>query len=305
MSKPATREGYSNEHTLDCERVLVTLLRGLGPWKKSVFLVGGLVPRYIVGATPPDVPPHAGTQDVDIVIDVQILADTGAYHTLEENLKKLRFERAENEKGQKLSWRWQTRTERHVLVLLELLTDAPEIAGGKVQPLPTEGKISALNIPHSSIVFDMYSEREIQAELLGGDGVATETIKHANVVSLTCLKIFAFHDRFERKDAHDLLYCVEHAPDGVDAVAALFAAALRSKHGAVVQSALETLKRHFITETVIEGYRKDGPVAVAKFELGDADEPEIREARVLRQREAASVIESLLGRIKARGPPLN
>lgn len=202
MSKPATREGYSNEHTLDCERVLVTLLRGLGPWKKSVFLVGGLVPRYIVGATPPDVPPHAGTQDVDIVIDVQILADTGAYHTLEENLKKLRFERAE-------------------------------------------------------------------------------------------------------KDAHDLLYCIEHAPDGVDAVATLFAAALRSKHGAVVQSALETLKRHFITETVIEGYRKDGPVAVAKFELGDADEPEIREARVLRQREAASVIESLLGRIKARGPPLN
>jgi len=37
MSKPPTRDGYSNEHTIDCERLLVTLLRGLGPWTDSVF----------------------------------------------------------------------------------------------------------------------------------------------------------------------------------------------------------------------------------------------------------------------------
>lgn len=115
MVKPDTRAGYSEEHTLDCERVLVTLLRGLGPWKNSIFLVGGLTPRYIVRARSPAPPPHAGTQDVDVVVDLQILTDTEAYHTLEENLKKLGFERA-------------------------------------------EGSISALNIPHSSIVFDMYDE---------------------------------------------------------------------------------------------------------------------------------------------------
>lgn len=40
MAKPATREGYTEEYTTDCERVLVTLLRGLGPWKDSVYLVG-------------------------------------------------------------------------------------------------------------------------------------------------------------------------------------------------------------------------------------------------------------------------
>ena len=83
---------------------------GLGPWKDSVYLVGGLTPRYLVPARPPVVPAHAGTLDVDIVIDLQILADTEAYHTLEENLKRMGFERAENEQA-KLSWRWQTRTE--------------------------------------------------------------------------------------------------------------------------------------------------------------------------------------------------
>lgn len=156
MAKPATLDGYSDQYTLDCERVLVTLLRGLGPWKDSV---------YLVVARPPAVPAHAGTLDVDIVIDLQILADTEAYHTLEDNLKKMGFERAENEAGRKLSWRWQTRTEHGALMVLELLADAPDIAGGKVQPLPTVGTISALNIPHSSIVFDLHQITEIQAEL--------------------------------------------------------------------------------------------------------------------------------------------
>ena len=87
MAKPATFDGYSDQYTVDCERVLVTLLRGLGPWKESVCLVGGLTPRYLVVAKPPEVPAHAGTLDVDIVIDLQILADTAGYHTLEENLR--------------------------------------------------------------------------------------------------------------------------------------------------------------------------------------------------------------------------
>jgi hypothetical protein len=297
MAKPATFDGYSDQYTQDCERVLVTLLRGLGPWKESVYLVGGLTPRYLVKARPPIVPAHAGTLDVDIVIDLQILADTEAYHTLEENLNKMGFERAENDKQQKLSWRWQTHTEHGALMILELLADAPEIAGGKVQPLPTEGTISALNIPHSSIVFDMHQITEIEAELLGGDGIAVERIKHANLVSFTCLKAFAFDQRFERKDAHDLLYCLEHAPEGADAVAQAFREERDRKHGEVVKSALAILRTRFAQMGETEGYRKDGPVAVAKFELGESDEPEQREARALRQREASDVIERLLARI--------
>jgi hypothetical protein len=220
MAKPGTLHGYTGQYTLDCERVLVTLLRGLGPWKESIFLVGGLTPRYLVKARPPDVPPHAGTQDVDIVVDLQILADTDAYHTLEDNFRKLGLERARNDKGQKLSWRWQTRTEHGALMVLELLADAPHIAGGRVQALPTDGTISALNVPHCSIVFDLYKVTEIRAELLGDAGVATEAVKHANIVSFTCLKAFAFDQRFERKDAHDLTYCIEHAPEGLNSVAA-------------------------------------------------------------------------------------
>lgn len=301
MTKPATLAGYSDQYTLDCERVLVTLLRGLGPWKDSVYLIGGLTPRYLVAARPPAVPAHAGTLDVDIVIDLQILANTEAYHTLEDNLKKMGFERAENEAGKKLSWRWQTRTEHGALMVLELLADAPDLAGGRVQPLPTVGTISALNIPHSSIVFDLHQVTEIQAELLDANGIATERVKHANLVSFTCLKSFAFDQRFERKDAHDLIYCIEHAPEGMDAAAKAFRDARSGKHGAVIEASLAILRNRFTGDETTDGYRKDGPVSVAKFELGEGVEPEQREARVLRQRQVSDLIEQLLSRLATEG----
>ena len=294
MVKPATLDGYSDYYTIDCERMLVTLLRGLGPWKDSIYLVGGLTPRYLVPARPPVVPAHAGTMDVDIVIDLQILTDTQAYHTLEDNLKKMGFERAENESGKKLSWRWQARTEHGALMVLELLADAPHLAGGKVQVLPTEGTISALNIPHSSIVFDLHQITEIKAELLGGDGLVIERIKHANLVSFTCLKSFAFDQRFERKDAHDLIYCIEHSPQSMDVIAEDFRKACDGKHASIIQASLAILNRRFAHDKMIEGYRKDGPVAVAKFELGEGNEPKLREARALRQRQASDLIDQLL-----------
>jgi hypothetical protein len=161
MAKPATIHGYSDLYTRDCERVLVTLLRGLGPWKNSVYLVGGLTPRYLVAAKPPAVPAHAGTLDIDVVIDLQILANIDAYQTLEDNLKRMGFERGENIKGQKLSWRWQTRTEHGALMILELLADAPDIAGGRVQPLPTEGDspVRTLGLRHSGAIDRQIKQR--------------------------------------------------------------------------------------------------------------------------------------------------
>jgi hypothetical protein len=302
MSKPSTFAGYHGDYTADCERVLVTLLRGLGPWKQSVFLIGGLTPRYLVPSRPPAVPAHAGTLDVDVVIDLQILVDTEAYHTLEENLKRIGFERSQNERGQKLSWRWQVRTESGATIILEFLADAPEVAGGRVQPLPSRGSISALNIPHASIVFDLHQTTEIRAELIGGGGIAIERIRHANIVSFTCLKCFAFEDRAERKDAHDLTYCLQHAAEGLDAVAMAFSHQIMAgKHAAVIRAALDILQRRFASDDRTEGYRKDGPVAAARFELGDGAESRDREARALRQRQVSDVIERLLAAVTLKG----
>lgn len=297
MAKPSTIDGYKPDVTENCERVLVTLLRGLGPWEKSVYLVGGLTPRYLVPERPPVVAPHAGTGDVDVVVELQMLAETEAYHSLEENLKKMGFERGTNAKGDKVSWRWQVLADRDTRVILEFLADDPERSGGKIQPLPTKGAVSALNIPHSSMVFDHHQTKEITAELLGGNGIATELIRHADLVSFTCLKALALEERNEGKDAHDLIYCIEHAAGGLDAAAEAFRKARSGKHGAVVDEAFAILKKRFADDPNSEGYRKDGPVAVAKFEIGSTEDEEIREARVLRQRNVSNLITDLLVRI--------
>jgi hypothetical protein len=292
MTKPTTAEGYGNEVTENCERVLVTLIRGLGPWRDSIFLIGGLTPRYLIDKKPPDVPTHAGTGDVDIVIQLHMLADTEAYHTLEDNFKKLGFARGTNSAGKPVSWRWEIKADAKTKVILELLADDPQKSGGKVMELPTDGNVSALNIPHSGIVFDHHKSKEITATLMGDNGVATVTLHYADLVAFTCLKAYAVDQRDERKDAHDLIYCLTHYQGGVDAAAKEFRASLEGKYKDVVREVLGLLARHFVDDAKTEGYLKTGPVAVSKFELGE-DEAS-RDGRVLRQRNVADLVARFL-----------
>ena len=61
------------------------------------------------------------------------------------------------------------------------------------------------------------------------------------------------------------------------------------------------LRNRFASDDKTEGYRKDGSVSVAKFEIGEGDDAGLREARMLRQREVCDVIERLLTRIETHG----
>ena len=298
MTKPATAEGYDPKVTENCERVLVTLIRGLGPWRDSIYLIGGLTPRYLITKRPPHIPAHAGTGDLDVVIQLQMLSDTDAYHTLEDNFKKLGFARATNSAGKAVSWRREVFT-GGIKVIVELLADDPDKSGGKVMELPTDGNVSALNIPHSSIVFDHHETSEIKAELLGENGIATVNLHDADLVAFSCLKAYAVDQRDERKDAHDLVYCLEHFDDGIEAAAAKFKAALEGKHKEVVAEVLGLLATHFTDDADTEGYKKSGPVAVAKFEMGEDDDAEAKDARALRQREASDIVTRLLKAIAA------
>lgn len=297
MGKPDQASGYNKEVTENCERILVTLLRGLGPWKDSIYLVGGLTPRYLIKDKPPRIPPHAGSLDIDIVVELQVLTDTQAYYSLEENFQKLGFENAKKPNGEKISWRWQTKIENGATIIFELLTDDPKLGGGKVQPLPIKGDISALNIPHSSMVFDHHEVKEIRAELLGNEGIAIETVRYADIVSFTCLKSYALDDRHERKDAYDIVYCLEHCEGGWKAAAKAFRTALEGEYKEIIESVLSILEKRFTDDKATEGYKKDGPVAVAKFEL--SEKVEMEDARILRQREVANLITHLLQEIKA------
>ena len=298
MPKPKIMSGYNSAVTDACERVLVTLLRGLGVWKKSIFLVGGLTPRYLVTARPPKIPHHAGTGDIDVVVDVEMLTDMAAYATLQDNLFDMGFTRVVNDKGHEVSWQWEVDVEEGAKMRLEFLADSPKLAGSKVMELPTDSKVTALNIPHSSMVFDLHETMEITADLLGDNGRATEVVRYANIVSFTCLKAFAFDQRNARKDAHDLIYCLEHHEGGLKAAQTAFREAMDGKHGEVIREALARLTKRFCDANPDESYLRDGPVAVSRFEDEDADaegDADVRNRRILRQRQVADLMNNFLG----------
>lgn len=298
MAKHQNLADHDPSITADCESVLVTLLSGLGPWRDSVYLVGGLAPRYLIEARPPEVPAHAGTSDVDVVVDMAVLADTEAYKTLEENLTKMGFSRVPKPDGKWFNWRWQVLTDHGNTIVLEFLSWDPKRKEGHPQELPTEGTITALNIPHADIVFDMHDVREISAPLLGGEGNATVKVRYANLVSFLCLKALALEGRGERKDAHDLVYCLEHTADGIAGAVAQFSEALNGPHAEVVGQALAIVRTKFADDKHGAGYRKDGPTKAARFELGDDRVADNREALLLRQREINGIVEAFLGELK-------
>lgn len=82
--------------------------------------------------------------------------------------------------------------------------------------------------------------------------------------------------RFERRPAYEPTYCIEHAPDGLDAVFTSFRQARDGKHGALIQESLDILRMRFVQDGLTEGHRKDGPPSLAGFELGEGEEPDLK-----------------------------
>jgi predicted nucleotidyltransferase len=291
-TKPTTAAGYSADQTLACERALISLLRGLGTIKHSLRLVGGLVPRYLTPEMPPAVPAHAGTSDVDIVLNLQLLADGDAYRSLADQLKAQGFERAVNHQGRPTGWRWQRQVAKNEYVVIEFLRDADEkLAPGKVGSVEGES-ISALAIKHVGIVHDWYAEREITAELPDGAGNTTETVRFADVTAFIVLKALAYDDRHENKDAADLVHVMRYAGT-LEAVAAQFIERIASgKYWEATDAALDVLKRRFCDTKDIEGYLRDGPIAAARFLHTDL--PQFEEQRVLEQRNVSGLIAAFI-----------
>ena len=59
------------------------------------MLVGGLVPRYLIGSLPLGAAPHVGSTDVDLVIELAVEEAAETYETLQTNLKKSGFASSE------------------------------------------------------------------------------------------------------------------------------------------------------------------------------------------------------------------
>jgi predicted nucleotidyltransferase len=269
---------YDEVTTARCERALVTLLGDIGPWGARVYLAGGLAPRYIVGSLTEGARPHVGTTDVDLVIGLAVGDESPeAYRTLENNLKKGGF-------TAETSFRWKKSVEG-VTVTVEFLCETDQVEPGKIYKPKGEGTgsgLAAFNVRGAQLVTRDYLEREIEADRLDDGGRSRVTVRVANILSYTVLKILAFQDRHENKDSYDLVYCLLNFGEGPDDAGR---AAVQSeiRQDSQVEDALRLLAERFQTVD------HDGPRAYAAFlSEGDAE----AEAR-LRQ-EAVAVVREFL-----------
>lgn len=280
MNRRRRFSDYDEETTARCERVLLTLLGELGPWRERIFLAGGLAPRYLVGEVPEGARPHVGTTDIDLIIGLALGDDTpDTYRTLQNNLEKAGFEQREP------SFQW-ARVVDGAVVLVEFLCETDRVASGKIfRPTgeSTGSKLGAFNVQGAQLACDDFVEREIEGERLDGGGRSRVILRVANVLPYAVLKILAFQDRHENKDAYDLVFILLNLKDGPRSAGRAAALSAVAQHPTAVE-ALGLLEARF-RET---GY--DGPRAYAAF-LATSDNEE-EKARLAR--EAVAIVREFL-----------
>ncbi|TML04138.1 MAG: hypothetical protein E6G36_07155 [Actinobacteria bacterium] len=135
------------------------------------------------------------------------------------------------------------------------------------------------------MVRDDFVERDIEAERLDGGSLSRVAVRVANVLPYVVLKILAFQDRHENKDAYDLVFTLFNHEGGPRAVGGTCATSPVAKREQV-EEAVRILDERF------RDAQQDGPSAYALF-LAEPDDEENR-AR-LRQEAVATVRVFLTG----------
>jgi hypothetical protein len=127
-------------------------------------------------------------------------------------------------------------------------------------------------------------ECPIEADRLDEGGHSKVVVRVAHILAYTVLKILAFQDRHENKDAYDLMYCLLNFGEGPEE-AGRTAARSAIRNDPQVEFALGLLAERFAS------VGEDGPHAYAAFL---ADPEDTSEAARLRQ-EAVAVVREFLG----------
>jgi hypothetical protein len=278
---------YDEVTTARCERALVTLLGDVGPWRERIYLAGGLAPRYLCGILPEGAPPHIGTTDIDLIVGVALGDDTPeTYATLQKNLDRSGFRQVEP------SYQWR-RSVEGVAVVIEFLCETDQVSSGLIFRPKGEGtgnKLAAINIRGALLACDDFFEYEVEAERLDGGGMSRVAVRVANILPYTVLKVFAFQDRHENKDAYDLVFTLLNADGGDPEKSGHRAAQSPVLTHPDVVDALVLLAQRFGDST------QDGPSAYAQFLAQPNDE---EGAARLRQ-EAAATVGAFLTGLQAR-----
>lgn len=251
-----TKGDYPKLAVKAAESVLLELVHILGEYLDSIVVIGGMVPRYLIGETEE---PHVGTTDVDLALDHRRFDEPG-YRTLHELLINHGYQ--VDDKQPFIYRRTVVIDNKNVIVQVDLLSG--EYGGtGKGRRTQTIQDVRPRKARGADIAFDDPVRVKITGELPSG-AKDTITIPIAGIVPFIVMKAMAMRGRLKQKDPYDIYYCLQYFPGGVEQIVEYVKLL---KGNALVKEALEILREQF------ESPEHVGPSHIAEFlELSDQDE---------------------------------
>jgi hypothetical protein len=112
----------------------------------------------------------------------------------------------------------------------------------------------------------------IEAERLDDGGLAKTSVRVIGLLPFVVLKILAFQDRHEPKDAYDLVWVLLNQKDGPDGAGREMARSPVASDELVIE-ALQLLRERFASDA------RDGPAAYASFQARASQTEEAAQAR--------------------------
>lgn len=276
--KYETYSQYDARHTALAEGAFLTLWPTLGRWHEDLVLVGGLVPKYLCGDhTEQRSLPRPATLDVDL--GIALAADSGQYGSLLWELSG---------QGFKPSEKHPARLEKTIggfpLYVDFLVEHAPHTRGSA-----RVDEITASIMP--GVDRALATARSIEVRGVDLHGAKQNFVARVcEVGPFLVLKLRAFGDRQQPKDAFDILYTLRHYDGGTDAAIAAFAEEVRSGNPAF-PDALRSLTKDFADES------SPGPVKAGHFALGEAragESPDTKLQRTMLRQDMVDAAAQLL-----------
>jgi hypothetical protein len=244
VSKFASFAEYPKRSLAGAEAALLTAWASLSRYQDNLVLVGGLAVKYL---TKPGASLLPGPVTMDVDLGVTLATEGGQYGTIADDLTGQGFRRDKNGR--------YVRQFEAMPVFIDFLTE---------YPTATKGTVLVDGVPAG--VFpgvDRALATRRQVSITGRDlfGVLQELeVPVSGIGPLLVLKLNAFDDRQQAKDAYDVMLGVTRYMEGPEVAIASFHSEANASNRGFARAAA-ALRKHFL-ET-----GQSGPVRCAAFAL--------------------------------------
>ena len=214
MPEPQSAADYDDRTTAAMKAVLVEIGQILGSFRGKFVVVGGVVPRLLLGDAEME---HVGTIDVDISLDPEALGDEQYANLIEELIEHGYKQREELRRFQLVREVSAIDDGDPIEIIVDFLMPRHAEIVRNVPPLIRDFAVQRAD--GADLALRFCQMEEIAGPMPAG-GYNSVQVAVCSIPALLAMKGHAIDGRHKTKDAYDIYYCIRNYPDGPDALAA-------------------------------------------------------------------------------------